>query len=231
MLELLERRARRHPHRDLARGHRLERVVRGEPAMVDDLLGLERRLGAGRQLRGVEPRVEAAGHDRRRRPVRDRGQPVGASTRSSASATAARVVSPARSARRAPATAAGSGARPSRRSARSTPASSNSSRIAAIAKGGPPSPAAPATVRSSSRSSASAASTRPPGNTNRSPAKAIDDGRWVSRISGAPRPGRSRTTVAAGVGGAASSAMAAIVGRAHDDRPVRRGAEPGVYPL
>ena len=197
-------------------------------------LGLERRLGAGRQLRGEEPRVEAAGHDRRRRPVRDRGEPVGAEHAGRAPRRPRRGSSrPASSARRAPATAAASGARPSRRSASSTPASSKSSRIAAIANGGSPaSPEALAVIaRSTSRSSASAASTRPPGNTNRSPANAIDDGRWVSRISGAPRPGRSRTTVAAGVGGAASSAMAAIVGRAHDDRPVRRGAEPGDYPL
>jgi hypothetical protein len=76
-LELLEGRAGRDPHRELPGGHRLERVPRGQPAMVDDLLGLEGRLGAGRQLRGVEPRGEAAGHDRRRRPLRDRHEAVG----------------------------------------------------------------------------------------------------------------------------------------------------------
>src|SRR5262245_1215069 len=154
------------------------------------------------------------------------------SRRSSASATAASVVSFPSRARRAPAMAAWSGAAPSRRSARRIPASSSSSRIAAIAYGGPPAGRG-AARRSTSRGSASASSTRPPGNTNASPAKAIVAGRRVSSTSGRRRPplpaGRSRTTVAAGRGwdgGVASgfASMADIVGAAGPrDPPVHPG--------
>ena len=76
VLELLERRARRDPHREVTRGHRIERGTRRLPAMADDLVRLERRLGAVRQLGSEEPRVEPAGHDRRRRPVADRGEEI-----------------------------------------------------------------------------------------------------------------------------------------------------------
>ena len=76
VLELLERRRRREPHRDVARGHGIERGPGGQPAVADDLVGPEDRLHARWQLGREEPRVEAAGHDRRRRPVGDRHEQV-----------------------------------------------------------------------------------------------------------------------------------------------------------
>ena len=68
VLELLERRARRDPQRQIALGHRLERVGTAEPALVDDLLARDGGHGPEGQLRGEEPGVEAAGQHRRRRP-------------------------------------------------------------------------------------------------------------------------------------------------------------------
>ncbi len=76
MLQLLERRARRDPHREVARGHRLERGPRRLPAMPDDLVRFECRLCTVRQLGDEESRVEPAGHDRRRRPVADRREEI-----------------------------------------------------------------------------------------------------------------------------------------------------------
>ena len=96
-------------------------------------------------------------------------------------------------------------------SASRIPASSKSSRIAATCAASaasgvrsPPNALAasdPDSMDRAARSgSVSAASTRPPGKTCMSAAKAIDDGRWVSSTSSPVRPARSRTTVAAGCG-------------------------------
>ena len=101
------------------------------------------------------------------------------------------------------------------RSARSTPASSYISRTAATwsAAASPGSIAHPggwaacsgsSEDRATSRASLSPGSTRPPGKTIIPAANAIVDGRRVRSTSSPAAPGRRRTTVAAGRGGAGS---------------------------
>ena len=77
VLELLEGRARRQPHGEPTGGHRRQRVRRAQPRVGRHLVALERRLRAGWQGRGEEPRVEPARHRRRRHPARQRDEPVG----------------------------------------------------------------------------------------------------------------------------------------------------------
>ena len=76
-LELLECRARRDPHRQLAVGHRAQPARRRQPGVTGDLVSLERDVCAGRQLGDEEARVEAARQGRWRHPSRERRQEVG----------------------------------------------------------------------------------------------------------------------------------------------------------
>ena len=76
-LELLERRARRQPHRDLARGHRRQSGGRRQPGVAGHLVAFERDARAGRQLGREEPCIEPPRKGRRRDPARQWHQPVG----------------------------------------------------------------------------------------------------------------------------------------------------------
>jgi hypothetical protein len=69
MLELLERRRGRDPHRQPSRGHLVERGTRPVPGVGGHLLADEAHLGAVGQRGREEPGVEPAGHRRRRYPA------------------------------------------------------------------------------------------------------------------------------------------------------------------
>ena len=74
----LEHAGRGHPHGDLAGRHLVEGLLGRDPAVRGDLAGLEDGDGIGRQVGNEEPRREAPGHERRRRPVGNRHELVDA---------------------------------------------------------------------------------------------------------------------------------------------------------
>ena len=77
MLELLERRARRDPHREPAVRQRVQPGRRRQPGVAGDLVPFECHPRALRKLGDEETRVEAARQDRWRHPPRERRQKVG----------------------------------------------------------------------------------------------------------------------------------------------------------
>ena len=77
MLELLEGRAGRQPHRESAGDHRGQGVGRAHPGMGRHLGTLERDFGPCRQLRCEEPRIEPTRQDGRRDPPGERHEQIG----------------------------------------------------------------------------------------------------------------------------------------------------------
>ena len=193
-------------------GHRVERVGRTDPLMLDHLVAFERGARAGGQLRGEEPGVEPSWIGRRRHPARERDQQV----------RPKRQVELLRK-RREPdlPTDQGRSGRAETRPGTETSAAGHVRQehpglLERFADGGdeggdrrrggrsPPSATAASAGESVDRAmsagSASAGSTRPPGKTCMSGANAIDAGRRPRSTSRPRRPGRRSTTVAAGRG-------------------------------
>ena len=142
-----------------------------------------------------EPRVESALHDRRRDPARQWHEEIGAEAQVELLGDRRERVRRRQQpiARRRQVHARPDGPRAARRPPRTPrgwpPRARPAPRSAPGPRRAPPRPRRRSMMeRASSRGSASAASTRPPGNTCMSGAKAIDAGRWVSSTSSPAGP-------------------------------------------
>ena len=227
-------------------------------AWATHLVAEQADLGAGRELGGEEPGVESARQSGRGDPARQRDEAIGPqpeAQRLDHRGEGARDVEQLGAGDLEGAVVdgrvggRGGGARwrprrqrrprrPRRPAGRRSPRTSRGSAAmnAAIAATGSMSPpraaaasSADRTDRAISRGSASAASTRPPGKTCISGAKAMVAGRWVRRTSrappstpAAPSTGRSSTTVAAARGATGATGASADPGFPRPHRTGRR---------